>query len=173
MGHHELKEIRINAYGHRHKIIKGVERLVSGPQSLNPYLTLNTASGTVLIDLAVDDKEFPAMRPHWRSLQQVQPGQDPKSLQQEAVGEVHAPQEGGVRRKPQPLQRAHDLPRSEYSQYYNIRNTCSGTCSIFCSDCRGRRNGCRDLHSSTPPSIKVSTSVTPTSGDVRSGDLLR
>ena len=33
MGHRELKEIGINAYGHRHKIIKGVERIVSGPQS--------------------------------------------------------------------------------------------------------------------------------------------
>lgn len=33
MGHEELKEIGINAYGHRHKIIKGVERLISGPQS--------------------------------------------------------------------------------------------------------------------------------------------
>uniref|UniRef100_A0A4W5QW19 Poly [ADP-ribose] polymerase n=1 Tax=Hucho hucho TaxID=62062 RepID=A0A4W5QW19_9TELE len=59
MGHKELKEIGINAYGHRHKIIKGVERLISGPQSLNPYLTLNTVnSGTILIDLASDDKEF-------------------------------------------------------------------------------------------------------------------
>ncbi|XP_014034742.2 poly [ADP-ribose] polymerase tankyrase-2 isoform X1 [Salmo salar] len=59
MGHKELKEIGINAYGHRHKIIKGVERLISGPQSLNPYLTLNTAnSGTILIDLVSDDKEF-------------------------------------------------------------------------------------------------------------------
>ncbi|RXN12088.1 tankyrase-2 isoform X2 [Labeo rohita] len=59
MGHKELKEIGINAYGHRHKIIKGVERLISGPQSLNPYLTLNTTnSGTILIDLSPDDKEF-------------------------------------------------------------------------------------------------------------------
>ncbi|XP_023848858.1 poly [ADP-ribose] polymerase tankyrase-2 isoform X2 [Salvelinus sp. IW2-2015] len=59
MGHKELKEIGINAYGHRHKIIKGVERIISGPQSLNPYLTLNTAnSGTILIDLASGNKEF-------------------------------------------------------------------------------------------------------------------
>ena len=29
MGHEELKEIGINAYGHRHKMIKGVEKLVS------------------------------------------------------------------------------------------------------------------------------------------------
>ncbi|MGH0117319.1 UNVERIFIED_CONTAM: hypothetical protein FKN15_013842 [Acipenser sinensis] len=59
MGHQELKEIGINAYGHRHKIIKGVERLIAVQQGLNPYLTLNTAnSGTILIDLAPDDKEF-------------------------------------------------------------------------------------------------------------------
>lgn len=37
MGHHELKDIGIIAYGHRHKIIKGVERLISGPQSENTH----------------------------------------------------------------------------------------------------------------------------------------
>ncbi|XP_036428039.1 poly [ADP-ribose] polymerase tankyrase-2 isoform X2 [Colossoma macropomum] len=68
MGHKELKEIGINAYGHRHKIIKGVERLISGPQSLNPYLTLNTAnSGTILIDLASDDKEFQSVEEEMQS----------------------------------------------------------------------------------------------------------
>ena len=30
MGHDELKDIGINAYGHRHKILKGVEKLLSG-----------------------------------------------------------------------------------------------------------------------------------------------
>uniref|UniRef100_A0A8C7GGX3 Poly [ADP-ribose] polymerase n=1 Tax=Oncorhynchus kisutch TaxID=8019 RepID=A0A8C7GGX3_ONCKI len=34
MGHEELKEIGINAYGHRHKLIKGVERLLGGQQGL-------------------------------------------------------------------------------------------------------------------------------------------
>ncbi|KAJ8264368.1 hypothetical protein GJAV_G00148350 [Gymnothorax javanicus] len=68
MGHKELKEIGINAYGHRHKIIKGVERLIAGPQSLNPYLTLNTAnSGTILIDLASDDKEFQSVEEEMQS----------------------------------------------------------------------------------------------------------
>uniref|UniRef100_A0A3P9DUZ6 Poly [ADP-ribose] polymerase n=1 Tax=Maylandia zebra TaxID=106582 RepID=A0A3P9DUZ6_9CICH len=68
MGHRELKEIGINAYGHRHKIIKGVERLISGPQSLNPYLTLNTAnSGTILIDLSADDKEFQSVEEEMQS----------------------------------------------------------------------------------------------------------
>ncbi|XP_051959075.1 poly [ADP-ribose] polymerase tankyrase-2-like isoform X2 [Xyrauchen texanus] len=68
MGHKELKEIGINAYGHRHKIIKGVERLISGPQSLNTYLTLNaTNSGTVLIDLSTDDKEFQSVEEEMQS----------------------------------------------------------------------------------------------------------
>uniref|UniRef100_A0A7N9AUF9 Poly [ADP-ribose] polymerase n=1 Tax=Mastacembelus armatus TaxID=205130 RepID=A0A7N9AUF9_9TELE len=68
MGHHELKEIGVDAYGHRHKVIKGVERLLSGPQSLNPYLTLNTTnSGTILIDLAADDKEFQSVEEEMQS----------------------------------------------------------------------------------------------------------
>lgn len=97
MGHEELKEIGINAYGHRHKLIKGVERLLGGQQGQvkssgflwgikggggactitwvdimclytlnlnhfsggNPYLTFHCASqGTILIDLAPDDKEY-------------------------------------------------------------------------------------------------------------------
>ncbi|KAM7169154.1 poly [ADP-ribose] polymerase tankyrase-2 isoform 4-T4 [Macrochelys suwanniensis] len=68
MGHRELKEIGINAYGHRHKIIKGVERLISGQQGLNPYLTLNTSgSGTILIDLSPDDKEFQSVEEEMQS----------------------------------------------------------------------------------------------------------
>ncbi|KAJ6653509.1 hypothetical protein lerEdw1_009181 [Lerista edwardsae] len=59
MGHEELKEIGINAYGHRHKLIKGVERLLGGQQGTNPYLTFHCVSqGTILIDLAPDDKEY-------------------------------------------------------------------------------------------------------------------
>ena len=30
MGHEELKDIGINAYGHRHKILKGIEKLQTG-----------------------------------------------------------------------------------------------------------------------------------------------
>ncbi|XP_043916872.1 poly [ADP-ribose] polymerase tankyrase-1 [Protopterus annectens] len=59
MGHEELKEIGINAYGHRHKLIKGMERLLGGQQGTNPYLTFHCVSqGTVLIDLTPDDKEY-------------------------------------------------------------------------------------------------------------------
>ena len=30
MGHEDLKQIGITAYGHRHKLIKGLEKLMSG-----------------------------------------------------------------------------------------------------------------------------------------------
>ncbi|CAB1352235.1 unnamed protein product [Coregonus sp. 'balchen'] len=68
MGHEELKEIGINAYGHRHKLVKGVERLLGGQQGANPYLTFHCASqGTVLIDLATDDKEFQSVEEELQS----------------------------------------------------------------------------------------------------------
>ncbi|CAB1318289.1 unnamed protein product [Coregonus sp. 'balchen'] len=50
MGHEELKEIGINAYGHRHKLIKGMERLLGGQQ-----------------DLATDDKEFQSVEEELQS----------------------------------------------------------------------------------------------------------
>lgn len=43
MGHEELKEIGINAYGHRHKLIKGVERLLGGQQGKTRFHTLQTS----------------------------------------------------------------------------------------------------------------------------------
>uniref|UniRef100_A0A672NNB8 Poly [ADP-ribose] polymerase n=1 Tax=Sinocyclocheilus grahami TaxID=75366 RepID=A0A672NNB8_SINGR len=68
MGHEELKEIGINPYGHRHKLIKGTERLLGGQQGANPYLTFHCASqGTVLIDLAPDDKEFQSVEEELQS----------------------------------------------------------------------------------------------------------
>ncbi|XP_056302909.1 poly [ADP-ribose] polymerase tankyrase-1 [Danio aesculapii] len=68
MGHEELKEIGINAYGHRHKLIKGIERLLGGQQGANPYLTFHcSGQGTVLIDLAPDDKEFQSVEEELQS----------------------------------------------------------------------------------------------------------
>uniref|UniRef100_A0AAQ5Y4D3 Poly [ADP-ribose] polymerase n=1 Tax=Amphiprion ocellaris TaxID=80972 RepID=A0AAQ5Y4D3_AMPOC len=68
MGHEELKEIGINAYGHRHKLIKGVERLLGGQQGANPYLTFHCANqGTILIDLAPDDKEYQSVEEEMQS----------------------------------------------------------------------------------------------------------
>ena len=34
MGHDELKEVGINAYGHRHKILKGMEKLIASKGEL-------------------------------------------------------------------------------------------------------------------------------------------
>uniref|UniRef100_A0A8C7Z6R7 Poly [ADP-ribose] polymerase n=1 Tax=Oryzias sinensis TaxID=183150 RepID=A0A8C7Z6R7_9TELE len=68
MGHEELKEIGINAYGHRHKLIKGVERLLGGQQGANPYLTFHCANqGTILIDLSPDDKEYQSVEEEMQS----------------------------------------------------------------------------------------------------------
>uniref|UniRef100_A0AAQ4PFW4 Poly [ADP-ribose] polymerase n=1 Tax=Gasterosteus aculeatus aculeatus TaxID=481459 RepID=A0AAQ4PFW4_GASAC len=68
MGHEELKEIGINAYGHRHKLIKGVERLLGGQPGGNPYLTFHCANqGTILIDLALDDKEYQSVEEELQS----------------------------------------------------------------------------------------------------------
>ncbi|XP_077992722.1 poly [ADP-ribose] polymerase tankyrase-2-like [Glandiceps talaboti] len=61
MGHEELKDIGVNAYGHRHKLIKGVERLLGGQSGGNPLITLanaTTTNGTLLVDLGLDDKEY-------------------------------------------------------------------------------------------------------------------
>ncbi|XP_029649365.1 poly [ADP-ribose] polymerase tankyrase-1-like [Octopus sinensis] len=56
MKHEELKEIGITAYGHRYKILKGVEKLKT-----NNCSTLQTTlpqQGTILIDLLPDDPEY-------------------------------------------------------------------------------------------------------------------
>ncbi|KAK3589737.1 hypothetical protein CHS0354_021059 [Potamilus streckersoni] len=68
MGHDELKVIGINAYGHRHKILKGIEKLMSGKDLTDdsdiktPRKVLGGQSylpqGTVLIDLTPDDQEY-------------------------------------------------------------------------------------------------------------------
>uniref|UniRef100_A0A669BWF9 Poly [ADP-ribose] polymerase n=1 Tax=Oreochromis niloticus TaxID=8128 RepID=A0A669BWF9_ORENI len=46
MGHEELKEIGINAYGHRHKLIKGIERLLGGQQGQSTRRNQSTLSVT-------------------------------------------------------------------------------------------------------------------------------
>lgn len=58
MGHEDLKQVGVSAYGFRHKLIKGMERLIINSGSLwatpaNP--------GTLLVDLLGDDKEFLAV----------------------------------------------------------------------------------------------------------------
>ncbi|XP_076257576.1 tankyrase isoform X2 [Rhynchophorus ferrugineus] len=55
MGHEDLKQIGITAYGFRHKLIKGMERLVA---SCGGLWSTPTNPGTLLVDLLADDKEF-------------------------------------------------------------------------------------------------------------------
>ena len=52
MGHEDLKQIGITAYGHRHKLIKGLEKLMSGnaPVIWQPPPATSTQS-TVLVDI--------------------------------------------------------------------------------------------------------------------------
>lgn len=73
MSHEELKQIGIHAYGHRHRLMKGIEQLlvsasigsITSPSSLSPVPnhrppgpSIPLASGTVLIDIAPTEKEF-------------------------------------------------------------------------------------------------------------------
>lgn len=57
MGHDELKDIGISAYGHRHKILKRIERLslLYGPANFGG---VPAVQGTMLIDLCIDDPEY-------------------------------------------------------------------------------------------------------------------
>lgn len=55
MGHEDLKQIGISAYGFRHKLIKGMERLVA---SCGGFWSTPSNPGTLLVDLLADDKEF-------------------------------------------------------------------------------------------------------------------
>lgn len=55
MGHDDLKQIGISAYGFRHKLIKGMERLMA---SCGNLWTTPSNPGTLLVDLLTDDKEF-------------------------------------------------------------------------------------------------------------------
>lgn len=65
MGHEDLKQVGISAYGYRHKLIKGMDKLLSstnGPMwqpSINP--------GTLLVDLLTEDKEFLAVEEEMQS----------------------------------------------------------------------------------------------------------
>ena len=38
MGHEDLKQIGITAFGHRHKLIKGLEKLMSGNGNHNSFI---------------------------------------------------------------------------------------------------------------------------------------
>nr|CAG4643902.1 EOG090X04W0 [Lepidurus arcticus] len=71
MGHEELKQIGVSAYGHRHRILKGIERLQSRtPGQLTAqqqaHLQIQIQS-TVLTDLTPDEQEYLAVEEEMQS----------------------------------------------------------------------------------------------------------
>lgn len=56
MGHEDLKQVGVTAYGYRHKILKAVTQI---KQVSGMYVEQNV--GTLLVDLLADDKEFLAV----------------------------------------------------------------------------------------------------------------
>ncbi|KAK6638711.1 hypothetical protein RUM43_006978 [Polyplax serrata] len=58
MSHDDLKQVGVSAYGYRHKIIKGIEKLNS---SISGWWSASTNPRTLLVDLLTDDKEYLAV----------------------------------------------------------------------------------------------------------------
>lgn len=56
MGHEDLKQVGVSAYGYRHKLIKGMEKLLNSAAATLRQPSVN--SGTLLVDLLTEDKEF-------------------------------------------------------------------------------------------------------------------
>ena len=91
MGHEDLKQIGITAFGHRHKLIKGIEKLSSGNGELKKkkkkkrfcnsenilFLFLapviwqpppsTSSQSTVLVDISREDPEFAAVEDEMQS----------------------------------------------------------------------------------------------------------
>ncbi|KAK7571104.1 hypothetical protein V9T40_014708 [Parthenolecanium corni] len=63
MGHEDLKQIGVSAYGYRHKLIKGIEKLIAQTGSSS----FGSVASTLLIDLLRDDKEFEAVEDELQS----------------------------------------------------------------------------------------------------------
>lgn len=66
MGHEELKQIGVHAYGHRHRLLKGIEKLLLSSHSTAQH-SIPLSSGTVLVDLSPDDKEYKAVEDEMQS----------------------------------------------------------------------------------------------------------
>ncbi|XP_020907547.1 poly [ADP-ribose] polymerase tankyrase-2 [Exaiptasia diaphana] len=67
MGHEELKEIGIHAYGHRHKILKAVKEKLSGlGLGFGPFAT-TSLQGSVLQELTPVDKDYSSVADEMQS----------------------------------------------------------------------------------------------------------
>ncbi|XP_012287563.1 tankyrase isoform X2 [Orussus abietinus] len=65
MGHEDLKQVGVSAYGYRHKLIKGMDKLLSSAAGLIWQPSINP--GTLLVDLLAEDKEFLAVEEEMQS----------------------------------------------------------------------------------------------------------
>ncbi|KAJ8686279.1 hypothetical protein QAD02_022073 [Eretmocerus hayati] len=65
MGHEDLKQVGVSAYGYRHKLIKGMEKLLNS--STASLWQPNINPGTLLVDLLTEDKEFLAVEEEMQS----------------------------------------------------------------------------------------------------------
>lgn len=65
MGHEDLKQVGVSAYGYRHKLIKGMDKLLSSAAGSIWQPSINP--GTLLVDLLSDDKEFLAVEEEMQS----------------------------------------------------------------------------------------------------------
>ncbi|XP_035718507.1 poly [ADP-ribose] polymerase tankyrase-like isoform X3 [Vespa mandarinia] len=65
MCHEDLKQVGVTAYGYRHKLIKGMEKLLTTATGTlwQPSIT----PGTLLVDLLTEDKEFLAVEEEMQS----------------------------------------------------------------------------------------------------------
>ncbi|XP_067002471.2 poly [ADP-ribose] polymerase tankyrase [Anabrus simplex] len=64
MGHEDLKQVGVSAYGYRHKLIKGIDKLYASAGTL--WLPPSNP-GTLLVDLLGEDKEFLAVEEEMQS----------------------------------------------------------------------------------------------------------
>ena len=65
MGHEDLKQVGVSAYGYRHKLIKGMDKLLNSMAGSIWQPTINP--GTLLVDLLAEDKEFLAVEEEMQS----------------------------------------------------------------------------------------------------------
>ncbi|XP_008207481.1 poly [ADP-ribose] polymerase tankyrase isoform X1 [Nasonia vitripennis] len=65
MGHEDLKQVGVSAYGYRHKLIKGMDKLLNSAAGSIWQPTINP--GTLLVDLLAEDKEFLAVEEEMQS----------------------------------------------------------------------------------------------------------
>uniref|UniRef100_A0A7R9EAC2 Poly [ADP-ribose] polymerase n=1 Tax=Timema monikensis TaxID=170555 RepID=A0A7R9EAC2_9NEOP len=64
MSHDDLKQVGVSAYGYRHKLLKGIDKLSS---STGLQLSPPSSPGTLLVDLLSEDKEFMAVEEEMQS----------------------------------------------------------------------------------------------------------